>query len=207
MSFVQIDARSEQSLPAPSEVMALRVPEEQFDPSDELLEGMTPGDFEYFQRWGYRKLAMQMIMGEAKTLAGDPELATPEGRRSHEWVSKGNEGLLPFNTCMAWLGLYDLQGQYLDEAARERLLSDPGEFLRALKQCEGLLDFTEANEVGDAAADTVGPSMSISDRINLVYADEDLVIGFDGGGAGAPIFMGFEGMGQGYAERPCWRAG
>lgn len=188
-------------------VVALRVPDVIEDMPDGELPGLTPGDFIFFQRWGYRKLALQMIMGEAKTLAGDPQLLTSEGKLSHEWVTKGNIGLLPFDTCVAWMGLYDFDGQYLDEVVRQKLLTEPEAFVRALKQCEGLLESAELKGGQDAMSETMGPSMALSERIELVYADDDISIGSDGDFAGAPIRMGFAMPVEHAFERPGWRSG
>lgn len=156
-------------------------------PADLLdLLNLTPGDFEFFQRWGYRKLAVQMLTNEAKTLAADPFLQTAEGRLSHDWVAGGVTGVLPFDTCLAWAGLYDLNGAYLDDRIRNEMLMRPESIVRAFNKVESLLD---SHEQRDTSGGGATESMTLSERIEFVYADEDFSIECDGYAPGTPVFV------------------
>ena len=178
---------------APREFLPLRVEPlaeaaSKVNVSADLLDllNLTPGDFEFFQRWGYRKLAVQMLANEAKTLAADPLLQTEEGRLSHDWVAGGVTGLLPFDTCLAWAGLYDLSGVYLDDRICNEMLIRPEAIARAFSKVESLL---ESHEQRDTSSGKTSEVMSLSERIDFVYADEDFSIECDGYAPGTPVFV------------------
>lgn len=187
-------------------VMTLRVrPGADADVPTLLLDALElPREsYEFFERWGYRKLALQMVMGEAKTLANDPLLRTSEARMAHDWVVAGDTGILPFNTCLAWMGLYDFEGQYLDDVVRREILARPEAFVRALKQCESVIDSSEQKHSNGngASSEDVGASMTLSERIEHVL-DEDVSIESDGDYPGAPVRMGFPLASDDYLDRP-----
>lgn len=163
-------------------------------PSDLVdLLNLTPEDFEFFQRWGYRKLAVQMLVNEAKTLAQDPERKTEEGRRSHHWVASGDTGVLPFDTCLVWAGLYDYDGNYLDDRIRAEILQRPQAIVNALTKVESVIDAHEQRE--SAASLDVAP-MTLAQRIDFVYPDdsgdeEEACVESAGDYPGAPMFVDF----------------
>lgn len=184
---------SRSAVPQLRKFLSLRVsPVEQpaVDIPDELanLIGLTPGDYEFFQRWGYRKLAVQMLVNEAKTLADDPQLETKEGRASHEWVINGNTGALPFDTCLEWAGLYEVNGEYLDDRIRAEMLSRPGAIARALTRVESVIS---ANEQVEATTPVGLKPMTLAERIEFVYSDDDFTLEFEDRQPGSPMFMAF----------------
>lgn len=161
----------------------VEVPEDLAD-----LLNLTPEDFEFFQRWGYRKLAVQMLVNEAKTLAHDPERKTEEARRSYSWVESGNSGLLPFDTCLVWAGLYDYNGAYLDDRIRSEMLHRPEAIVAALTKVESLIDALEQKE-SLGTSDAAPAAMTLAQRIDLLYDDDEFGVESEGGYPGAPVFV------------------
>lgn len=155
---------------------------------DELagVLGLTPGDYEFFQRWGYRKLAVQMLVNEAKTLASDPHLATKEGRASRDWITAGNTGALSFDTCLEWAGLYEANGNYLDDRIRAEMLSRPDVVARALSRVETVISASEQVETSAP----VKP-MTLAERIDFVYSDDEFSLECEDVQPGSPVFMAF----------------
>lgn len=140
------------------------------------LSTWAGGDFEFFERYGCRRMAFQMILLEVKALAADPDLESVSGQRAHEWIAQGNSGVLSFEECLAWLGIYDVDGQYMDGRIRQAILANPAAIVKALTKCEAIIDGSDIERVIDDSSPPkemgLASTMSLTDRIDHVYADE-----------------------------------